>query len=167
MHHRPQAFRQAGFKVVKGGASWTVMWGRPADILTEDILKAMRPFQRINHFPGERCCGTALARVHGMCAWSKCMCLYMRYARVHAGFMHQPAVVAASPAIYTLYVLPTRLWHTCFTGTWELGRKDRLYRNIAAARRAKGSTFDIIPRCFVLPGDAGAFKTELEHHPGA
>jgi hypothetical protein len=31
-------------------------------------------------------------------------------------------------------------------GTWELGRKDRLCRNLAAARRLKGGAFDIAPR---------------------
>jgi hypothetical protein len=32
------------------------------------------------------------------------------------------------------------------SGTWELGRKDSLYRNVAAARRLKGAAFDFIPK---------------------
>ncbi|KIY96565.1 Tubulin polyglutamylase TTLL5 [Monoraphidium neglectum] len=96
-----EVFKQAGFKVTKGDA-WSVLWGRPAELLTEDVLRALGPFQRINHFPG----------------------------------------------------------------TWELGRKDSLYRNVAAARRLKGAAFDFIPKYFLLPGDAGAFQSELEHYPG-
>ncbi len=51
-------------------------------------------------------------------------------------------------------------------GTWELGRKDRLYRNLAAARRLRGGAFDVVPRVFCLPADAALFSTELRHRPG-
>ena len=37
-------------------------------------------------------------------------------------------------------------------GTWELGRKDLLCRNLAAARRLKGDAFDITPRQVVGEG---------------
>jgi hypothetical protein len=47
----PQAFRRAGFKPTKGCA-WSVMWGRPADVLADGVLRELGPFQRINHFPG-------------------------------------------------------------------------------------------------------------------
>ncbi|GBF87853.1 hypothetical protein Rsub_00565 [Raphidocelis subcapitata] len=99
---RAQAFRTAGFRPARG-QGWSVLWGRPGDVLAEETLRALGPFQRVNHFPG----------------------------------------------------------------TWEMGRKDRLYRSIAAARRAKGgSAFDIVPRFFLLPTDEGAFRTELAHNPG-
>jgi hypothetical protein len=52
LHAPTQVFKQAGFKVTKGDA-WSVLWGRPAELLTEDVLRALGPFQRINHFPGE------------------------------------------------------------------------------------------------------------------
>eukprot|EP00240_Pyramimonas_obovata_P013005 CAMPEP_0118955676 /NCGR_PEP_ID=MMETSP1169-20130426/60340_1 /TAXON_ID=36882 /ORGANISM="Pyramimonas obovata, Strain CCMP722" /LENGTH=255 /DNA_ID=CAMNT_0006903565 /DNA_START=234 /DNA_END=998 /DNA_ORIENTATION=+ len=52
-----------------------------------------------------------------------------------------------------------------FPGTWELGRKDKLYRNIARMRRTHGAEFDIVPRHFVLPRDADEWKSEYERHP--
>lgn len=38
-----------------------------------------------------------------------------------------------------------------FPGTWELGRKDRLYKNLAKMRRLRGAAFDLTPRFFCLP----------------
>ena len=53
------------------------------------------------------------------------------------------------------------------TGTWELGRKDYLYRNVAALKRAKGdSMIDIVPRFFCLPRDYDEFRADLERCPG-
>jgi hypothetical protein len=52
------------------------------------------------------------------------------------------------------------------TGTWELGRKDYLYRNVYNLRRSKGETFDIIPRFFILPRDYDDYLNDLERNPG-
>lgn len=38
-------------------------------------------------------------------------------------------------------------------GTWEVGRKDRLYRNVAKAKRERGEQFDFVPKFFILPRD--------------
>ncbi|GMH42805.1 hypothetical protein BSKO_10724 [Bryopsis sp. KO-2023] len=50
-------------------------------------------------------------------------------------------------------------------GTWELGRKDRLYRNISRLRRAKGLEFDITPQFFILPKDRSELKLDASRHP--
>lgn len=52
-----------------------------------------------------------------------------------------------------------------FPGTWELGRKDKLYRNVARMRRAHGAAFDLVPRHFVLPRDAEEWRSEYERQP--
>jgi len=55
-----QAFKQAGFQATTkpGSSGWSVLWGRPADVLTDAVLKSLNPLQRVNHFPGayEGCC---------------------------------------------------------------------------------------------------------------
>ena len=52
-----------------------------------------------------------------------------------------------------------------FPGTWELGRKDRLYRNISKMRRRHGDKFDILPFAFELPGDFDEFLKDWERRP--
>lgn len=54
-----------------------------------------------------------------------------------------------------------------FPGTWEVGRKDRLSRNIGKARRrTQGSDdFDIHPRSFVLPADSDDWRIECDRYP--
>lgn len=52
-----------------------------------------------------------------------------------------------------------------FPGTWELGTKSNLYRNVAHMRRLKGEAFDIIPRFFRLPRDYDEFKKDVERNP--
>eukprot|EP00798_Chlamydomonas_sp_ICE-L_P002234 gene2234-33716_t len=53
-------------------------------------------------------------------------------------------------------------------GTWELGRKDQLYRNMYnAARRVKGdSNFYVVPRFFILPREYEEFRTDFLMNPG-
>ncbi|KAK3252707.1 hypothetical protein CYMTET_38009 [Cymbomonas tetramitiformis] len=51
-----------------------------------------------------------------------------------------------------------------FPGTWELGRKDKLYRNIGRFRRKLGKEFDIVPRHYVLPREADEWKAEYERN---
>lgn len=50
-----------------------------------------------------------------------------------------------------------------FPGTWELGRKDRLYRNVARMRRRQGAEheFDIMPRSFMYPRDAADWSADI------
>jgi len=52
-----------------------------------------------------------------------------------------------------------------FPGTWELGRKDRLGRNIARMRRRHPEVFNIQPRSFALPQDADDWRLECERYP--
>ena len=40
-----------------------------------------------------------------------------------------------------------------FPGTWELGRKDHLYKHLAAAARRHPQQFDFLPSVFLLPED--------------
>jgi tubulin polyglutamylase TTLL4 len=54
---------------------------------------------------------------------------------------------------------------THFPGTWELGRKDKLYRNVGKFRRSHGAVFDIVPRHFVLPRDTDEWRAEYERLP--
>lgn len=51
-------------------------------------------------------------------------------------------------------------------GTWELGRKDRLYKNIAKFRRSHGDEFDFVPRFFILPRDWTELQKDVERSPG-
>ena len=51
-------------------------------------------------------------------------------------------------------------------GTWELGRKDYLYRNVYNMRRLRGEAFDVVPRFFILPRDYDEFQQDLERNPG-
>ena len=52
-----------------------------------------------------------------------------------------------------------------FPGTWELGRKDRLGRNVSKMRRKHPEVFDIQPKSFVLPHDADEWRLECERNP--
>lgn len=54
-----------------------------------------------------------------------------------------------------------------FPGTWELGRKDKLYRTVNKFRRQKGSPFDFVPRFFVLPDDWDSLRTHVSMNPNA
>ncbi|MEW5302346.1 MAG: hypothetical protein WDW36_005143 [Sanguina aurantia] len=52
-----------------------------------------------------------------------------------------------------------------FPGTWELGRKDYLYRNVYNSMRSKGPAFDIVPQFFLLPRDYDEFQADLARNP--
>jgi tubulin polyglutamylase TTLL4 len=52
-----------------------------------------------------------------------------------------------------------------FPGSWALGRKDRLAYGLERAMRRHGSTMDIAPRSFVLPGDRIRLRAEMEREP--
>ena len=52
-----------------------------------------------------------------------------------------------------------------FPGTWNLGRKDRLYRHLSRTRRAFGAPYDILPKAFALPGDYEELVTDWAQHP--
>ena len=44
-----------------------------------------------------------------------------------------------------------------FPGTWQLGRKDLMYRNISAQIREFGEEYNIVPRTWILPYDLRIF----------
>ncbi|KAG2488455.1 hypothetical protein HYH03_012961 [Edaphochlamys debaryana] len=57
-----------------------------------------------------------------------------------------------------------------FPGTWELGHKGHLYRNVYnARRRCRGGpaaeAFDIVPRFYVMPRDYEEFRQDVERFP--
>mmetsp|Transcript_24066 Transcript_24066/g.55945 ORF Transcript_24066/g.55945 Transcript_24066/m.55945 type:complete len:753 (-) Transcript_24066:67-2325(-) len=55
-----------------------------------------------------------------------------------------------------------------FPASWQLGRKDLLWRNIYRAKRQfPGSSFDIMPTTFVLPEEHAAWVAAREQHPSA
>ncbi|KAK9805688.1 hypothetical protein WJX72_012081 [[Myrmecia] bisecta] len=53
-----------------------------------------------------------------------------------------------------------------FPGTWELGRKDRLHRNMAKSKRSHGAAFGVMPDTFILPRDAADLLADVARHPG-
>jgi len=52
-----------------------------------------------------------------------------------------------------------------FPGTWELGRKDRLWRNLYRMRRRHGPQYHIMPTSFLLPSDHDELLLDWEHNP--
>ena len=53
-----------------------------------------------------------------------------------------------------------------FPGTWQLGRKDLMYRNIASCIREHGDDYNIVPKTWILPYDIGIFRKEREESEG-
>ncbi|CAG9466879.1 unnamed protein product [Pedinophyceae sp. YPF-701] len=72
---------------------------------------------------------------------------------------------AKSPEEYKSLLPFQRINH--FPGTWELGRKDRLYRSIARMRRLKGAAFDFVPPFYVLPDEWTEFRSYMSRNPKA
>lgn len=50
-------------------------------------------------------------------------------------------------------------------GSWQLGRKDNLWRNMSRMKRAFGLEYDFCPQTFLLPEDFPRFQRERESHP--
>jgi tubulin polyglutamylase TTLL4 len=53
-----------------------------------------------------------------------------------------------------------------FAGTWQLGRKDLMYRNIAAQIREFGEEYNIVPKTWILPHDLRSFQEERKESEG-
>ena len=53
-----------------------------------------------------------------------------------------------------------------FPGTWQLGRKDLMYRNISAQIREFGEEYNIVPRTWILPYDLRPFQKERDDAEG-
>ena len=49
-----------------------------------------------------------------------------------------------------------------FPGSWLLGRKDHLCRNITAMARTFPAEYDIAPKTYLLPADAKLLEREFE-----
>lgn len=47
-----------------------------------------------------------------------------------------------------------------FPQSWQLGRKDYLYRNFAIFRRKSPRDFDYCPQTYLLPGDYSRFRLD-------
>jgi len=52
-----------------------------------------------------------------------------------------------------------------YPGSWQLGRKDNLWRNVSRMRRAFGEEFAFCPPTYLLPEDFPRFRREKEEHP--
>lgn len=52
-----------------------------------------------------------------------------------------------------------------FPGSWALGRKDRLSRNMARMRREHGRAYDFYAQTFHLPAERDKFRAELDKDP--
>ncbi len=71
------------------------------------------------------------------------------------------AVLPPMPALDCLFLQVNHL-----PGTWELGRKDRLYSSLAAALRATGDpAFAIVPPFFILPRDHSEWMRDVAARP--
>eukprot|EP01062_Namystynia_karyoxenos_P055152 TRINITY_DN4589_c0_g2_i2.p1 TRINITY_DN4589_c0_g2~~TRINITY_DN4589_c0_g2_i2.p1 ORF type:complete len:850 (+),score=281.95 TRINITY_DN4589_c0_g2_i2:103-2550(+) len=53
-----------------------------------------------------------------------------------------------------------------FPGTWGIGRKDQLHRNLTRMRRQFGDCFDITPQTWLLPQDTRAIAADMQINPG-
>jgi len=54
-----------------------------------------------------------------------------------------------------------------FPGSWHLGRKDLLWKNVHRMQRKFPCHFDFVPASFVLPGDFQSWVSAREQSPGA
>ena len=52
-----------------------------------------------------------------------------------------------------------------YPGSWQLGRKDNLWRNVSRMRRAFGEDYNICPATYLLPEDYDRFLRERDEHP--
>lgn len=52
-----------------------------------------------------------------------------------------------------------------FPGSWELGRKDRLARNVDRMVRLHGEAFQIAAKTYHLPGERNKLKSDMEANP--
>ena len=76
--------------------------------------------------------------------------------------------------IWTCHLSPKRLaklepYQKCnhFPGSWFLGRKDHLCRNLSAMSRMFGAEYDICPKTYLLPADAKMLEREFESRKAA
>lgn len=53
-----------------------------------------------------------------------------------------------------------------FPGTWQLGRKDLMFRNMSAQIREFGEEYNIVPKTWILPYDLRLFQKEREETSG-
>eukprot|EP01059_Diplonema_ambulator_P010725 TRINITY_DN20737_c0_g1_i1.p1 TRINITY_DN20737_c0_g1~~TRINITY_DN20737_c0_g1_i1.p1 ORF type:complete len:694 (+),score=248.73 TRINITY_DN20737_c0_g1_i1:39-2084(+) len=53
-----------------------------------------------------------------------------------------------------------------FPGTWGIGRKDYLHKNVSRFRRAFGEAFAFTPTTWVLPQDTKALQADMTANPG-
>ena len=49
-----------------------------------------------------------------------------------------------------------------FAGTWQIGRKDLMFRNISAQMREYGEEYNIVPKTWILPYDLRLFQKERD-----
>ena len=52
-----------------------------------------------------------------------------------------------------------------FPGTWGIGRKDRLARNMQRMKRDHGEEFNVIAESYIMPADKGRLKAEFSSNP--
>lgn len=52
-----------------------------------------------------------------------------------------------------------------YPGSWQLGRKDNLWRNVSKMRRMYGEDYGFCPNTYLLPEDLDRFLRDREEHP--
>ena len=52
-----------------------------------------------------------------------------------------------------------------YPGSWQLGRKDNLWRNVSKQRRVFGEEYSFCPNTYLLPDDYDRFLRDREEHP--
>jgi hypothetical protein len=71
--------------------------------------------------------------------------------------------------LWTGMIRPNRVKHVNefqrinhFAGSWSLGRKDNMWRNIQRMRRLHGKAFDICPQTYIFPEDYKRWTIDRE-----
>ena len=91
----------------------------------------------------------------------------------HSGFLRTESkfkanlILSALPKNKSLKYLDRFQKVNHFPGSWALGRKDCMYRNIAKKRREFGEEYSICPTTYILPEDFKFFQQDREDNPAA
>lgn len=91
----------------------------------------------------------------------------------HSGFIRTESkynanlILSALPKNKSLKYLNRFQKVNHFPGSWALGRKDCMYRNISKKRREFGEEYSICPTTYILPEDYKFFQQDREDNPSA
>ena len=87
----------------------------------------------------------------------------MRIATPRRKLVCPPAASPARPAPLRLPpLLPRARQFNHFPGSWALGRKDSLAKNVNVMKRKHGSAMNILPASYIIPRDQAAFQRAVK-----